>query len=1470
MKKPVLFLVFILLATAFGSLAQQPLRPEVNLPSLTPDEQLILSAIPLLELPDAYRGSNAPLLPVSVDNSTQPYFRPITSQAGLECGQNAGICFNFTYEMDRLKNIPANTLANQFPSHFAWNFLNSGTNMGVACFDSWEIVRGFGTPTAADYGGLTTGGPTRWINGYDKYYSAMANRLNYMRAIDCQTPDGLLTLKYWLVDHLENAAVGGVANFYGNYFTPNKTLPAGTPEAGKAVITSWGSSPSHTWTICGYNDSIRYDYNGDGQYTNTIDLNSDGIIDMHDWEKGGLKFANGYAGTGWGNQGYCYMMYKTLADAIGYGGIWNHRAYIIDVKQTTGVKLTMKITLKHTSRNKLKVTTGISSNLSATVPDYTHEYPIFRFQGGDLYMQGGSAEADKTLEFGLDLAPLLNQVTSGVPAKFFLQVQEVDPSGTATGEVVSWSLMDYTTGPTPVVTAYPTGNTPIANNTTTRMSLTYTPVFNRPDITTPALPPANLYQPYSFQLAAANGVVPYLWDLKLDYPETITTAGFPNITAQQLTVTNNNTGYAVKNLPFTFPYYKQGMNKLYIYTDGYILFDNQPYTWPYLVDKNNLFRQTAIICPFMTDLILYSSQSDGIWYEEDANSVTIRWKASIYNQQGTSGLNFAVKLYRSGKIEFYYGNMIYPASTTWTGGLSGGDNKNYQLSAISGAGSILTGTFAEWAACGFPVEMSLSDDGLFTGVPQNVYTNQQIRFRVTDNNNFQNTKILNFNTNGLLVDYNIMSGTDSIIEFGETTYITMRIRNIGNAVVHNVNTWITETDPYITLVDSTAYAGDIQPGQQVVLTNAFALGVSPVIPDNHPFTLVLNVSSTEHNFVKNIDLTAYAPKITAGLIRVDDGDNGRLDPGETSDITVLYRNTGGAKAQNLVITTTPADPALTINSSVASIPVLHPDSAITATFNISATPYVPFEHLYRMNSALTASNGFSGTDSLFLFSGEIIEDFESGTTTKFPWYFGGFGFWYTDPNEYYEGAFSCRSGWIYDNYESSLNISVKVLSEGDITFWKKVSCENDPNGTNYDWLGFFIDNTEMGRWDGVIGWSRETYHVTPGYHTFKWVYHKDYSVSANADASWIDFITFPPFDGGWPVIEASPVSFEKSINVGESADDILTVFNTGGGIMDFNVLIFDTVANKKSSQAPLNLAGSYIECYTDGFVPGQAFTWTYVVHNNSADNENIREIKIDFPYQVNVTSSTSFTGGSLGDLLSNGMTGPGANITWHGETTGGLGVVKPGETATTVISGTVDENYTDDAFIVYSIRGDSTGADPHNPAAHIRLKNFSLPNGWLQLTGNMGSIMHGNSAGVSLHFDAAGLPAPSDQTCNVVARDKYNNKITIPVVMHVLDTTVINGTGGNHALRMRCYPNPFENNLTISYTLGERQTVDAVVLDCTGKRVRHLGGKEQENGNYRMQWDGKDDRGNESPAGVYVLKFRAGETSTTTKIIRIH
>ena len=1462
-----LFFLVVRLHVSAQTNLQVPDREPI---ALTPQQLFPLSTLPPLTVPEKYKGAGAPALPWWVDNSTQPYFRPITNQVGFECGQSAGISFNFTYEVDRLRNVPADTTTTQYPSLFTWDFLNNGEKyVGASCFDSWEILRSCGNMNVADYGGgLATGGLLRWISGYDKYYNGMFNRINFMRSIRVDSPEGLQTLKYWLADHLEGSKVGGVANLYGKYFYPSVVLPAGTPEEGKWVQPQWGPSASHTFTVAGFNDSIRYDYNGDGKYTNDLDINNDGVVNMHDWEIGGLKLASGYEGLGWSNQGFVYTMYKCLADELGYGGIWNHSVYVIDTKQTCVPGLTAKITLKHTSRNKLKVTMGISTDLTASLPSNVLEFPIFNFQGGDHYMQGDSTELAKTIEFGLDLAPLINQLDNGQTAQFFLQVEEKDTAGTADGEIINYSLIDYTSG-SPVTIDCPDTNVTIANNTVTRLRINHSVILQRPEITTDSLPEAGIYQPYNYPLAASGGSAPYLWDARLEYPETTASDTFPVITGQKLEMSNNNSGYSIVSLPFDFPFYQRSIHKIFVYADGYIMFDDLPFYWPYLIDKMLLFKYTSIISPFMSDLNLYPAQSDGIWYEANADSLTLWWKASLNNMPGSSNLNFAVKLFKDGKIEFNYGIMSVPGVVSWIGGISGGDNRNFQFSLLQNDTAVPANRLDRFVSCGFPAGMKITEDGSFTGVPVSSCQNCPVTFRVTDNNNISSTKTLLFSTHGLLVDYTVHSGTDSIIEYGDTVSVDLVVTNTDSQTVHDISTHLTGANPYLTMNDSTELIGDLGAFQTTTINVAFSFAVSPLVPDNYVLPFILHLSSDEHNFQQAINLASYSPKITLDNFILADGDNGRLDPGETTDLIVTFKNRGGAESQNTKVVITSLDSCLVINNGAGSLGMMKPDSVKSAVFSITATGKAPFEHLYSMKSFITADKGFSNSDTNYLVSGDFIEDFESGGYNKFEWSLGGDGLFYIDSLEHHEGHFCSRSGWLYDGQTSVLAMNVKVLRNGTISFYRKVSCEHDPSGScTFDYLGFYIDDKEMGKWDGGIDWTLQSFEVTKGYHTFRWMYHKDFSNIWGSDCAWIDFITFPPINKASPLIGVTPEFFSREIGQETISVDTLLVSNTGDGILDFSTAVFDTTAVPKNMRKTFDIVSSPFRSLSDGFIPGEDFSWEFILSNPGNGDVFINQVKMDLPGGVKINGISDFTGGSLGDLVYQGNAGDSSTIIWQGISTGGTGVIASGETATAVISGYTDKPFTDDVFLVYSIRSDSAGGDARNLTGYIKLDNRSLPNTWLTLSRHEGSLFRGEIDTLFVKMDSRAISS-GYYNCRIIIKDGFNNNRIIPVSMHVTDANnnVIRNDDGN--LLITCYPNPFSQLVNIEYETQKTGQVQAWVFDIYGKRIKTLISETLPAGRYRLTWNRKNDNGDRVSSGIYYCTMQAGDKVSTLKLILI-
>jgi hypothetical protein len=334
MKNKALLVLFLCLRIAYpatlpaqqqagGSLQLQQRIQDPLSGSLTPGQRIQNpvavfmhpphAGIPELKLPESCRPT---VLPAVVDNSVNDCFSGIFTQGMFAaCQQYTGVVFAFTYEMNRLRGLNGKLPENIYPAHYTYNFFNNADwTQGVSYFHSFEVLRTQGQMNLADYGSEEGMNAWGWPSGYAKYYRGMGNRLKGLYYIPVNTEEGQNTLKHYLYDHLESSPVGGVAIFsaqapFGSFF---RTLPAGTPEEGKPVMTYFDWYATHGGTVIGYNDSIRYDLNVDGRYTNDMDINGDGKVDLLDHEIGGFRIANSY-GAWWGDNGFYYVLCSALA-----------------------------------------------------------------------------------------------------------------------------------------------------------------------------------------------------------------------------------------------------------------------------------------------------------------------------------------------------------------------------------------------------------------------------------------------------------------------------------------------------------------------------------------------------------------------------------------------------------------------------------------------------------------------------------------------------------------------------------------------------------------------------------------------------------------------------------------------------------------------------------------------------------------------------------------------------------------------------------------------------------------------------------------------------------------------------------------------------------------------------------------------------------------------------------------------------
>ncbi len=81
------------------------------------------------------------------------------------------------------------------------------------------------------------------------------------------------------------------------------------------------------------------------------------------------------------------------------------------------------------------------------------------------------------------------------------------------------------------------------------------------------------------------------------------------------------------------------------------------------------------------------------------------------------------------------------------------------------------------------------------------------------------------------------------------------------------------------------------------------------------------------------------------------------------------------------------------------------------------------------------------------------------------------------------------------------------------------------------------------------------------------------------------------------------------------------------------------------------------------------------------------------------------------------------------------------------------------------------------------------------------------------------------------------------------------------------YPNPFNPATTIEYNLPKAEKVKLIVYDILGREVASLVDADQNAGEYKIQWNGRNDFGSTVASGIYLYSFEAGNYHSVKKMI---
>lgn len=81
------------------------------------------------------------------------------------------------------------------------------------------------------------------------------------------------------------------------------------------------------------------------------------------------------------------------------------------------------------------------------------------------------------------------------------------------------------------------------------------------------------------------------------------------------------------------------------------------------------------------------------------------------------------------------------------------------------------------------------------------------------------------------------------------------------------------------------------------------------------------------------------------------------------------------------------------------------------------------------------------------------------------------------------------------------------------------------------------------------------------------------------------------------------------------------------------------------------------------------------------------------------------------------------------------------------------------------------------------------------------------------------------------------------------------------------YPNPFNPNTTIEFTLPETGFTTLTIYNNSAQKIRELVADYMTAGTHTLTWDGRDDSGNSSSSGVYITRLKAGSLVVTGRMV---
>ncbi len=390
-------------------------------------------------------------------------------------------------------------------------------------------------------------------------------------------------------------------------------------------------------------------------------------------------------------------------------------------------------------------------------------------------------------------------------------------------------------------------------------------------------------------------------------------------------------------------------------------------------------------------------------------------------------------------------------------------------------------------------------------------------------------------------------------------YVTLdaTLRNLGVDGASNITSTIALDNPTseVSIVESTITLSALAANDHQSFAGAFGINIANDVADrtNVPFTITTTCGdqTTTTHYV----MTLQAPVLSNTVVssaEAEGNDNGSINPGETVTLRITTRNAGHANAVGTYSHLSCAYDQVTIANDDIALGDIQAQGSSVSEFTIQLSGNVPEPFIIPFIHNLYAG-AYSYTDTVYVFVGECVEDFETGDFSKFNWS-NSSNAW-TVGNGAYEGSYCAvsKSGMSYGN-SCTLTLSIHAAANDSISYYRRFNAGSGWYGN--DEFAFLIDNVQQESITTTTPWGRAAFPISAGTHTIKFKFSRE-AYGGSSSTARVDYIKFP-MDG-----EMAPLA------IAEAESHILSVY-PNPAIESVNITLPEGNANYQLTLFDLN------------------------------------------------------------------------------------------------------------------------------------------------------------------------------------------------------------------------------------------------------------------------------------------------------------